>query len=177
MDDGMFVKNGGITLCTDNFTYEEVFKLKTVLENKFNLICTIQIKKSSNRSKSYNRIYISSKSLNLLKDLVFKYLHPSMYYKLHILNEDPLNNPKNIDTTLAILKDEIEQKGKPLAHAVKVEIFDNKLGISTIYKTITEASLAINCSDNTIRYHLKEQAKGRNKVLIKGRYFVSSIND
>lgn len=48
-DDGMYVKGGGLTLCTDCFTESEVLLLKSVLETKFNLICTIHNKKKQSR--------------------------------------------------------------------------------------------------------------------------------
>jgi NUMOD1 domain len=113
-----------------------------------------------------------------LKDLILKYLHPQMYYKLHILNENPSDNPINVDKTLIHLKNEknMKEKSKSLAHAVKVELFDTKLNSSTSYDTVSEASRAIGCSDNLIRYHLKQQAQGKNKVLIKGRYFANPIS-
>lgn len=41
MDDGQEVKNGGVTLCTDSFTFEEVDLLKAALESKFNILTTI----------------------------------------------------------------------------------------------------------------------------------------
>ena len=45
MDDGSSVKTGGVTLCTDNFSEEEVYRLKTVLEINFKFTCTIQKRK------------------------------------------------------------------------------------------------------------------------------------
>jgi len=36
-DDGQFVKNGGITLCTDNYTLTEVELLIKALTSKYNL--------------------------------------------------------------------------------------------------------------------------------------------
>jgi len=83
MDDGQHVERGGVTLCTDNFTYDEVQFLKSVLEKKYKLICTIHNK---NIKKGYYRIYISAKSLPILQPLVFKYFHPSMLYKIQIKN-------------------------------------------------------------------------------------------
>lgn len=76
MDDGQYVKNGGLTLCTDNFTTEEVFLLKEVLESKYNLVCTLHNKKDN------LRIYISGKSLPNLTQIVGPYMHPSFDYKL-----------------------------------------------------------------------------------------------
>lgn len=79
MDDGQYVKRGGITLCTDSFTKEEVFFLKEILEKKFNLKCSIHNK---NPKLGYYRIYISKTSLVLLRSLVKEYFHSSMLYKL-----------------------------------------------------------------------------------------------
>ena len=44
-DDGPLVKNGGITLYTDNYTLVEVELLIKALINKFNMKCTIHYKK------------------------------------------------------------------------------------------------------------------------------------
>lgn len=80
-DDGQFVQRGGVTLCTDNFTYEEVLLLKSILENKYGLACTIHNK---NVVKGYYRIYISGKSIQKLQALVSSYFHGSMLYKIKL---------------------------------------------------------------------------------------------
>lgn len=51
MDDGQEVIRGGVTLCTDNFTEEEVLLLKSVLEKKFNFTCSIHKKKANKVKK------------------------------------------------------------------------------------------------------------------------------
>jgi hypothetical protein len=79
MDDGQYVKRGGITLCTDSFSMGEVLLLKSVLEEKYGLQCTIHNK---NPEKGHYRIYISGKSLPVLRELVREFIHPSMAYKL-----------------------------------------------------------------------------------------------
>jgi hypothetical protein len=79
MDDGQYVKRGGITLCTDSFSMGEVLLLKSVLEDKYGLQCTIHNK---NPEKGHYRIYISGKSLPVLRELVREFIHPSMAYKL-----------------------------------------------------------------------------------------------
>ena len=63
IDDGQYTKRGGVTLCTDNFTFYEVLNLIFILEMKFNLVCTIHTKNYSNRTKKYYRIYISKVDL------------------------------------------------------------------------------------------------------------------
>lgn len=80
-DDGQFVKRGGVTLCTDNFSYEEVMLLKSVLENKYGLVCTIHNK---NVVKGHYRIYISGRSILALQALVSGYFHASMLYKIKL---------------------------------------------------------------------------------------------
>ena len=45
-DDGQLVKNGGITLCTDNYTLNEIELLIESLYNKYNAKCSIHKKKS-----------------------------------------------------------------------------------------------------------------------------------
>jgi hypothetical protein len=77
MDDGQYVKRGGLTLCTDSYSYDEVLLLKSILENKYDLSCTIH-----NKNNLYFRIYISGRSLPLITKLVSEYMHPSMLYKL-----------------------------------------------------------------------------------------------
>lgn len=76
MDDGMYVKRGGVTLCTDSFTKAEVGLLKGVLESKFGFICQIHHKGAN------QRIYISGKSLGKLTTMVKPFMHESFMYKL-----------------------------------------------------------------------------------------------
>nr|YP_007374871.1 hypothetical protein PRA_mt0030 [Phlebia radiata]CCE89171.1 hypothetical protein PRA_mt0030 [Phlebia radiata] len=51
-------------------------------QTKFNLICTIQ--KAQNKSLNRFRIYISAKSLPILRTLVQSHFHLTMLYKLGI---------------------------------------------------------------------------------------------
>jgi hypothetical protein len=57
----------------------EILLLKSVLEDKYNLACSIHNK---NIEKGYYRIYISGKSLPGLRKLVADYMPPSMLYKI-----------------------------------------------------------------------------------------------
>lgn len=82
MDDGQYVARGGVTLCTDNYRFADVFALMLILEIKYGLVCSIHTKDYANRSKKYYRIYISGKSLPKLRLLVAEFMHPSMMYKL-----------------------------------------------------------------------------------------------
>ena len=79
--DGSFHKvSKGVTICTDSFIKKEVELICFVLTEKFNLRCTIQ--KAPGESLDRFRIYISAKSVPLLRDLVQSYFHSSMLYKL-----------------------------------------------------------------------------------------------
>jgi len=77
------VKNGGITLITDNYTLNEVNLLIKALTDKYNLKCTIHYKKGKSE-RVYYRIYIGKKSFDALKPLILPYVLPSFHYKLHI---------------------------------------------------------------------------------------------
>ena len=72
----------GVALCTDSFQKEEIQLLLSVLQKNFNLICTIQ--KSPSKNSNRFRIYISAKSLPILRTLVQSHFHPTMLYKLGI---------------------------------------------------------------------------------------------
>ncbi len=82
-DDGQLVKDGGLTLGTDNYTLKEVKLLIKVLTNKYNLNCTIHFKKGK-LNKVYHRIYIWKKSFDNLKPLIIPYVHETFLYKLHL---------------------------------------------------------------------------------------------
>lgn len=80
MDDGSF-SGSGLKLHTNAFSIEELKLLVEVMGNKFGLIVTIHI---ANREKLQNILYISKKQMPLVIELVKKYMHPSMLYKLNI---------------------------------------------------------------------------------------------
>jgi hypothetical protein len=71
--------SSSISICTDSYTEQEVLLLITVLNDKFNLNCNIM-----DRKPGQFRIYIKSKSLNNLRDIVTPYFIPSLLYKLHL---------------------------------------------------------------------------------------------
>lgn len=91
MDDGHCVKRAGVTLCTDNFSEEEVNRLKYVLETKFKLVCTIHKKANKDKTKKYYRIYIIKESLPLLSSLVSEFMLESMKYKIFFKEKIPLS--------------------------------------------------------------------------------------
>jgi hypothetical protein len=82
MDDGFKVGNG-VGLATECFTEKEIDLLKSVLENKFGLLVTKNIRKTSTGKFSF-RLFISAKSRDKLYSLVLPYFIPEMLYKLNI---------------------------------------------------------------------------------------------
>lgn len=77
--DGAYQQSGGLLICCDSFTLREVILLINVLIYKFELNCTLR----QNKPGQY-RIYILSSSMPNLKSIVSEYLHPSMWYKIHM---------------------------------------------------------------------------------------------
>jgi hypothetical protein len=78
MGDG--AKTGsGLILCTDSFSLKDVLRLMFVLQNRYNLNCSI----ITNKKNSY-RIYIKKDSIPLLRKIVLPHMHFSMLYKLHL---------------------------------------------------------------------------------------------
>ena len=75
MGDGTAV-SGGLRICTDSFTVQDVVRLINVLIIKYRLKCTLHM--TGNKP----RIYISSKSMDLLISVIDPYIIPSMQYKL-----------------------------------------------------------------------------------------------
>lgn len=75
MGDGTAV-SGGIRICTDSFTVKDVVRLINVLIIKYRLKCTLHM------SDNKPRIFISSKSMDLLTSIINPYIIPSMKYKL-----------------------------------------------------------------------------------------------
>ena len=78
MDDGSMksVESKGVLLNTQSFSYAEVLHLCNVLTTKFNLCCWPRKQKS----KTY-QIYISGKSYEILRELIFEFFIPEMKYK------------------------------------------------------------------------------------------------
>jgi hypothetical protein len=67
----------GLQLCTDSYSLIDTVRLMNVLIIRYGLSCTLQKK----REGQY-RIYISSKSMSRLKEIVGPYMLESMSYKL-----------------------------------------------------------------------------------------------
>jgi hypothetical protein len=81
MDDGTWIKNRGIKLCTNCFTLSDIKKLVNILENKYKLKVAIHATGVLNQ---YN-IYIPKSNMSVLKPLVLPYLHPYFLYKLDMI--------------------------------------------------------------------------------------------
>ena len=87
MDDGSLKwkgKSNAYRLCTDNFQYYEVIRLKEALETKFELKVSIQ------KQRDTYRIYIPEESSEKFRNLIEPYVIPSMYYKLKAQEEQNL---------------------------------------------------------------------------------------
>ncbi len=75
MDDGS-KHNNGLHLNVYGFSTPDVELLLTILNQKFDLKCSIHMKAHQ------CRIYIYTESMDSLKELVLSHMHPSMLYKL-----------------------------------------------------------------------------------------------
>jgi hypothetical protein len=89
MDDGALKWKGhsnAVRFCTDSFSNSDVNLLINVLKEKYNLNCSLQ------KKDNIFRISILENSYIQLKDLVFPYLLPSMYYKFPDGNKGVIND-------------------------------------------------------------------------------------
>jgi hypothetical protein len=77
MDDGSKSGNGA-KIATNCFTKTELLKLCKILQNKFNIIVTVQ---SGGINKGYT-LYISTSSMITFSKIIKLYMLPSLYYKL-----------------------------------------------------------------------------------------------
>lgn len=78
MDDGSIksTESKAVLLNTQSFSYNEVKHLCEVLKTKFNLESWPRKQK-----KETYQIYISGKSYEILRELIYEFLIPEMYYK------------------------------------------------------------------------------------------------
>ena len=79
-DDGTW-KEPGIRIATNSFNLQELELLVLVLNNKFNLKCSIQF---FSNTKQY-QLYIKKESIILVRNLTLPFFHKSMYYKLGLI--------------------------------------------------------------------------------------------
>lgn len=78
MGDGVYYKGGGIAICTDSYSIQDVVRLMNVLVIRYGLKCTLQT-----RREGQYRIFISKKSMESLITIIKPHTTPSMYYKIH----------------------------------------------------------------------------------------------
>jgi len=81
MDDGAWIKDRGIKLCTNCFSLSDIKILIYILETKYKLKLAIHSAGSLNQ---YN-IYIPKSNLLILIPLILPYLHPYFLYKLNMV--------------------------------------------------------------------------------------------
>lgn len=81
MDDGAWIKDRGIKLCTNCFKLSDVQYLVSILKNKYKLTLAIH---SAGALNQYN-IYIPKSNLPVLIPLVSPHLHPYFLYKLNMV--------------------------------------------------------------------------------------------
>jgi len=82
MGDG-FWANGGIIICTDCFSFEEVNMLVDAIRKNFGLDARIITRISNNGTKCW-RIRIRGSSVKDLRNLIIPYMIPEMLYKVGI---------------------------------------------------------------------------------------------
>jgi len=78
MDDGTYIKNKGIRLCSNTFTLAETKALIHIIKEKYDMNCTIH---KTGVVNQYN-IYFPKKYVPALRKLTKRHMDPSMYYKL-----------------------------------------------------------------------------------------------
>lgn len=81
MQDGAKATSGGLYICTDFFDPKDTIRLSKYLIKTYNLELTTP---KAPGSKGTLIIYIKVSSIENLKSLILKYMHPSMIYKLGV---------------------------------------------------------------------------------------------
>ena len=79
MEDGVSYKGKGLGLATDSYTIQDTVRLMNVLIIRYNLKCSLHTRK-----KDQYRIYISIKSMELLRRIVHSHMEREILYKLNI---------------------------------------------------------------------------------------------
>jgi hypothetical protein len=72
----------GLRICTDDFSVKEVVTLINVLYIRYDIQCSLYMKKSSTSLRKYPRIVIPSKQLKKLHKIVYPYFINEMLYKI-----------------------------------------------------------------------------------------------
>jgi hypothetical protein len=79
MDDGSRQKDGGYYIALCSFSLEDINLLKSALLTNFNLHTVIH---KGGKDNQYN-LYIPATHANFFKSIIYDFIHPSLYYKLH----------------------------------------------------------------------------------------------
>ena len=77
MDDGSKCRNSDVYLNTQQFDFKNQLKIISLLK-------TLGLKANLNKDKEYKRVRFLKSSLPKLKDLISKYVIPSMEYKIEL---------------------------------------------------------------------------------------------
>lgn len=75
-DDGQRVLRGGVTLCTDSFSLEEIQLLRDALKTNFGLNTTLHQKRNRKGELKYTRIYIGKPDLYSIRPQLKQFMHP-----------------------------------------------------------------------------------------------------
>ena len=78
MGDGSAQRHG-LIICTDSYSVQDVVRLMNVFIIKYRLNCTLRY-----HTRTQPRIYISERSMSLLKTIVGSHMCPSMKYKIKL---------------------------------------------------------------------------------------------
>lgn len=78
MGDGKKSRHG-LILCTDSYIIQDIVKLINVLNIRYRLVCTLRY-----HTPTQPRIYISERSMPLLRTVVRPHMCSSMLYKIKI---------------------------------------------------------------------------------------------
>jgi hypothetical protein len=70
----------GLVLYTNSFSIQDIVKLINVLIIKYDLKCSIHLKRRNQKIEYL--VYISQDSLPILRKIVLPFIIPSMFYKL-----------------------------------------------------------------------------------------------
>ena len=114
----------GMTFHTEGFSYEENEILQNILYNKFDI--SSRIASYNKRGNKYYYIYINKENSGKLQNIIKRYIHPSMDYKLGVKYRNSFdeksyykyNNMKNITTKLI---EKIEQNKQEEVYNIEVE--------------------------------------------------------
>ena len=83
MGEGSYQPGGSLVLCTDSFSLQDVILLMNVLMVRYGLECSLTFI-IIEVTRSYIELEYLKKSIDSLRNIVFPYIVPSMYYKIHL---------------------------------------------------------------------------------------------